>query len=242
MSPTAESNVALVVRHQTDAGIGTVLPLLERHGYDVRYVEASAIADHSESDASALVVVLGGDIAVYETEKYPYVVDELAFLTTRLEAERPTLGICLGAQLMSEALGGRASKGKSTVIGFRDIQLTDAGRDSPLRHFDGVKAMQWHGDSFRLPSGATRLASSAEYSNEAFRMGDFALAVQFHPELTIEMLDEWMSGADDSLAAEGLTADDLRSQWESFGAAMTEASTAMLDEWLASEVVASRLR
>ena len=227
--------VALVIRHLDIAHLGSFAPVLERHGYEIRCIDATDIEGPDAADAvrrADLVVVLGGNMGVYQRDEHPFIDHELIALTVRLEAEQPTLGVCLGAQLMAEALGGRVSRGTSTVIGFTKVQLTDAGRDSPLRHFDGLPLMQWHGDSFRLPAGATRLASSAEYSNEAYRLGDFALAVQFHPELTGAMYEEWIADGAAELAAHGIDASALLEQRDRYAADMERAATAMLGEWL----------
>lgn len=229
------SKIAVVIRHLDIAHLGNFEPVLVSHGYEVRYLEATEMhtSDAAEAACSAdLLVVLGGDMGVYERDEHAFIDHELAALAARLEAEQPTLGVCLGAQMMAEALGGRVSPGKSRMIGFSTVQLTDAGRDSPLRHFDGLPIMQWHGDSFRLPGGATRLASSAEYSNEAYRLGDFALAVQFHPELTGSMYEDWIEDGAAELAAHGIEASDLLAQRDQHGANMERAATAMLDEWL----------
>lgn len=221
---------ALVIQHTPMAHLGGFEPVLAERGWQVRVIEPGDIGE--VTDDADLVIVLGGDEAVYDLPSYPYLEAEIGFLKRRLEAEQPTLGVCLGAQLMAEALGGRVSKGKSDVIGFRRVDLTEAGKDSPLRHFSGIPVMQWHGDSFRLPAGATRLASSAEYSNEAFRMGDYALALQFHPELMGEMYDQWIADGTSELAALDIDPDDLRAQRDEHGAAMQTASAAMLGEWL----------
>lgn len=223
-------SVALVIQHTPMAHLGGFEPVLAARGWQVRVIEPGDIG--GAADDADLVIVLGGDEAVYDLDSYPHLEAEIGFLKRRLEAEQPTLGICLGAQLMAEALGGRVSKGKSDVIGFRRVDLTEAGKDSPLRHFAGIPLMQWHGDSFRLPAGATRLASSAEYSNEAFRMGDYALALQFHPELVGEMYEQWIADGASELAALDIDPDDLRAQRDEHGAAMQAATAAMLGEWL----------
>jgi GMP synthase (glutamine-hydrolysing) len=226
----ASGTLALVIQHSPLAHLGGFAAVLADRGWQVRIVEAPGLA--GLTDDADLVIVLGGDEAVYEQDAHPYLATEVEFLRRRLEAERPTLGVCLGAQLMAEALGGRVSRGKSDVIGFRRVDLTDAGKDSPLRHLAGVPLMQWHGDSFRLPAGATRLASSAEYSNEAFRMGDYALAVQFHPELIGAMYEQWIADGAGELAALAIDPDDLRAQRDEHAAAMEVAAAAMLGEWL----------
>ncbi|WP_165069423.1 glutamine amidotransferase-related protein [Marisediminicola senii] len=227
--------VALVVQHNEREHLGSFADVLESRGYVIHTVRAdldtAGLAGQDAADAD-LVVVLGGDQAVYEPEQHPHLADEVGFLAKRLENERATLGVCLGAQLIAEALGGRVSKGKSVVVGFSEVQVTDAGLDSPLRHLVGVSVMQWHGDSFRLPAGATRLASSAEYSNEAFRMGDYALAVQFHPELTGAMFEEWIAAGQDYLAEHGVDGTQLLADRDRLGAAMQAAGQAMLAEWL----------
>lgn len=223
--------VALVLRHLEIAHLGNLEAVLLDHGYDIRYLDVTAEApqDHPEPD---LVVVLGGDMGVYEKDAHPFLVGELAYLRDRLEAERPTLGICLGAQLIAEALGETVRKGKTVEIGFRQVTPTEAGLDSPLRHVAGVPMMQWHSDTFGLPSGAIRLASSSAYSNEAFALGDYALAVQFHPELTADMYESWIVDGLAELEGLEIEPDDLRRDALANGPAMTAASVAMFSEWL----------
>jgi len=233
MGTIAAGRVAVVIRHLDIAHLGSFDGLLRERGYEITTIDASDLHPGSVEMIDAdLVVVLGGDMGAYQTDEYGYLVDELDLLAKRLESEKPTLGLCLGAQLIAHALGGRASKGKSVVIGFRDVNLTEAGLDSPLRHFAGVPVMQWHGDSFRLPAGATRLASSADYSNEAFRLGDYALAVQFHPELTGTMYEEWIAQGTAELARHGIEAAELLEQRDRYAEQMERAARAMLGEWL----------
>ncbi|TXN32349.1 glutamine amidotransferase [Lacisediminihabitans profunda] len=227
------ARVALVIRHLPIAHLGNLEPVLLANDYEVHYVDVTSEELPAEAAEAPLVVVLGGDMGVYEKDAHPFIARELAFLERRLGSERATLGICLGAQMMAEALGETVRKGKTVEIGFREVRPTDAGLDSPLRHVAGVPMMQWHGDTFALPSGATRLASSAEYSNEAWSLGDRALAVQFHPELTGAMYEEWIVDGLPELERHGIDPDDLRAQAALHGAAMEQASIAMFGEWLA---------
>ena len=223
--------IALVLQHADIAHLGNLEAVLRDHGYDIHYLDATAESprDHPDPD---LVVVLGGDMGVYEKETHPFLVSELSYLRDRLAAERPTLGICLGAQLIAEALGETVRKGRTVEIGFRTITPTEAGLDSPLRHVSGVPMMQWHGDTFSLPSGAIRLASSSAYNNEAFALGAHVLAVQFHPELTEEMHESWITDGLAELAVLEIEPDDLRRDALANGPAMQAASVAMFSEWL----------
>jgi GMP synthase (glutamine-hydrolysing) len=224
--------LAVAIRHEEIAHLGNLEPVLREFGYEIRYLDAAT--DSFDGVAADLVIVLGGDMGVYETEQHPYIPAELAFLEQRLGQRQPTLGVCLGAQMMAGALGADVFKGPSVEIGFRTVEPTDAGRHSPIRHFAGVPVVQWHGDTFELPSGATRLAESAQYANEAYSIGEYALAVQFHPELHGEMYDEWIADGTASLDELGIAHDSLRDERDRYAAGMEAASTAMLREWLTS--------
>ncbi|WP_431279312.1 glutamine amidotransferase [Leifsonia poae] len=237
---TAPTRTALVLQHDPSIHLGNIGPVLLDAGYDVRVIDVAvedvAAIDPAEAD---LVVVLGGEMGVYQTDEYSFLADELVLLRQRIEAERPTLGVCLGAQLMAGALGERVYKGDTTQIGFRRIEPTSAGAESPIRHFDGVPVVEWHGDTFELPASATLLASSSDYSNEAFAIGDFALAVQFHPEVTDEMHEQWVADGYNELDENALDPDALRQDRARYSAAMQDASSRAFSEWLAQLPVGS---
>ncbi|GIT81513.1 GMP synthase [Leifsonia sp. LS1] len=228
------TRTALVLQHDPTIHLGNIGPTLEEHGYALRIVEVTspddvAAIDPAEAD---LVVVLGGEMGAYQTDEFPFLEAEKSLLRDRIEAERPTLGVCLGAQLMAGALGERVYKGDTTQIGYRRVETTEAGAASPLRHFEGVPVVEWHGDTFELPERATRLASSSDYSNEAFAIGDFALAVQFHPEVTDEMHETWVSDGYNELDEQAIDPEALRRDRELYSARMQEASRAAFSEWL----------
>jgi GMP synthase (glutamine-hydrolysing) len=224
---------AVVLQHDPTIHLGNIRPVLEEHGYEVRIVDVTTEdLDAIDPAAADLVVVLGGEMGAYETDAYPFLAAEQRLLRARLGAERPTLGVCLGAQLMAGALGERVYKGDTTAIGYRIVEPTAAGAGSPLRHFTGVPVVQWHGDTFELPATATLLATSSDYSNEAFAIGRHALAVQFHPEVTDEMHERWLTDGYNELDEHAIDPNALRRDRERHSARMQEASRAAFSEWL----------
>lgn len=139
------------------------------------------------------LIVMGGNVGVYEADRYPFLSLEIALLREALSARLPTLGVCLGSQLLAAAGGARVYVGKAPEIGWWPvIRLADdpwlAGwprRFTPLH---------WHRDTFELPPGSVHLASSELYPHQAFRLGS-ALGLQFHVEATVAMARKWMPEA-----------------------------------------------
>ncbi|TFC96182.1 MULTISPECIES: glutamine amidotransferase [Cryobacterium] len=227
------SRVAIVLRHDDTIHLGNLEPVLREHGYSVRYVDTLREDVRGLDPARIdLLVVLGGEMGVYEADNFPALNDEIALLEQRLASGRPVFGVCLGAQLMAAALGSRVYRGPTNEIGYRSVEPTLAGATSPVRHVSGVPVFQWHSDTFDLPEGVTRLAGSPQYGNEAFSIGDWALAVQFHPEVTAEMHEVWLVASEAEVAAEGYNPADLRRDRELYSRGMQGASRAMFSEWL----------
>ncbi|TFC27083.1 glutamine amidotransferase [Cryobacterium sp. TMT2-18-3] len=227
------TRTAVVLRHDDTIHLGNLEPVLREHGYSIRYVdtlrEDVRALDPREAD---LLVVLGGEMGVYEADEFPTLHAEIELLTQRLGASLPVFGVCLGAQLMANALGSRVYRGPTNEIGYRSVEPTEAGATSPLRHVSGVPVFQWHSDTFDLPDGVTRLAGSPQYGNEAFGIGDWALAVQFHPEVTEEMHEVWLEASEAEVSAEGFDVGDLRRERERYSNGMQSASRSMFSEWL----------
>jgi GMP synthase (glutamine-hydrolysing) len=231
---------AAVIQHERMVSLGNFEPVLREHGYDVELVDAG-LAESSPGEFAAalaaaadadLLIVLGSGQGVYDVDQHAFIAPEIAFVRERLATTRPTLGVCFGAQVIAAALGEEVRPGDLVEIGYREVMPTPAGLASPVRHVAGVPVVEWHGDTFDLPAGVERLASAAAYENEAYGIGDWMLAVEFHPELTDEMHEEWLVSDAAYVASAGYAPEALRAEHERFGEPMQVASARMLSEYL----------
>ncbi len=225
---------ATVIRHVHFEDLGAFAPVLERHGYKVRYIDAGLdpMPVH-QADKSDLLVVLGGPVGAYEDDLYPFLRDELALLQHRLANRASVLGICLGAQLVARALGAPVYPGPIKEIGWCPLVLTEAGRNGLLGALDGVPVLHWHGDTFDLPKTAVRLASTAACANQAFSVGDHVLAFQFHPEATGADFERWLIGhACEIAATPGVSVQGLRRQAATLAVAAAAQGQQCLEAWL----------
>jgi GMP synthase (glutamine-hydrolysing) len=215
--------------------LGLLAPIMEREGWDVSFCEA-AVDDlsHASIKNAELLIVLGGPIGVYDTSDYPFLISEIALLEYRLSRGFPTIGICLGSQLMAKALGGRVFKGPVKEIGWGALDLTEAGRSSCLKALQGDDAvvLHWHGDTFDLPRQATRLASNRNYENQAFAYGRHALALQFHIEADPRQLEEWYVGHAAELSAAKVSIPELRAATQRHAKDLVLRADRVFSNWL----------
>lgn len=227
----------LAIRHVAFEDLGSFAPLLESLGYAIRYADAGY--DGIEDNEADLLVVLGGPIGANDDVDFPFIRDELRLIERRIAANRPVLGICLGAQLIARALGAKVYRAKAKEIGFAPIRLTEAGRQSYLASLADVPVLHWHGDTFDLPAGARHLAATEICPHQAFAWGgkDGVLAVQFHPEVTARGLERWLIGHSGELASFGLSVASLRQAAVRHSGALETAGGEMMSRWLASAMV-----
>ena len=225
----------VAIRHVAFEDLGLFGEVLADRGDRVRYIEAAdAKLQDLDPRAADLLVVLGGPIGAYEEDAYPFLTQELKLLEQRLQADLPTLGICLGAQLMARALGASVYPGGRKEIGWAPVRLTEEGLASPLRQFaPDTAVLHWHGDTFDLPEGATRLASTDLYENQAFRWAGNALALQFHAEATASGLEHWFVGhASEISATSGLSVAQLRRQTDVHARRVHREGRQFFEQWL----------
>ncbi len=186
----------LVLQHVAHEVLGTLDPVLRAARLRIRYInfQRDPTARPRVADYDGLVV-LGGPMSAFEDETYPHLSTEVAVIRDALDCDLPILGICLGAQLLARALGGRVHRAPHKEIGWTEVHLTESGQNDPLLGHFGEREhlFQWHSDTFELPTGATHLASSATCPLQAFRSGSRAYGLQFHLEADEAMILRWIA-------------------------------------------------
>lgn len=199
------------IQHLAFEDLGSLENIFYDFGFRVRYFEAGVDDLTPALNYEGLTVILGGPIGVYETEDYPFLKDELEGLKQRLLENKPTIGICLGAQLIAHALGAKVYAGHQKEIGWSELEIKSLDSDSNiLTSLENIKVLHWHGDTFELPNNATLLASSTIYPNQAFSVGNNILALQFHLEMIEESFEKWLIGHTCEIRHAGLSIPQLR--------------------------------
>ena len=224
------------IQHLAFEDLGSLEDIFYDLGYRVRYFEAG-IDDLSKAfNHEGLTIILGGPIGVYETEDYPFLSDEITLLKARLSKNLPTIGICLGAQLIAHALGARVYAGHQKEIGWSVLDIRYATKNILLPLTD-TPVLHWHGDTFDLPQNAVLLASSDIYSNQAFQYGEKILALQFHLEVAADSLEKWLIGHTGELRKAKINIPALRADNQNYAAALETAAEVMIKDFL--KIIAS---
>lgn len=182
-------------------------------------------------DAFDALVIMGGPMNIYQEVAYPWLVAEKHLIERAIESKKLVLGVCLGAQLIADVLGGTVTQNPHKEIGWFPVELTPQGRQCPfLRHCPkSFMAFHWHGDTFSIPPETERLAQSVACANQAFSYRDHVLALQFHLEYCVESIEKMIKHCGDELCAEPFiqSADEIRASYHNVSAIRS-----MLDQLL----------
>jgi len=200
---------AVVVQHEEHEGLGLLEKPLKDAGYALTTHFRSVV--HRDLEAE-LVVVLGGSMSVAAVDQHPFLRDELAFLTERLALGLPTLGVCLGAQLLATAAGATVTRGKNGLeVGVAPVRWTKQGLEDPAVSGLPPKSVMahWHEDTWSPVPDGVLLASTDRYTQQAFRVGK-SYGLQFHAELTADAYGEWLTRDAELLELDGRDLTELR--------------------------------
>jgi GMP synthase (glutamine-hydrolysing) len=234
----------IVLQHEASEGPGLLADALARRGVAMHVVHTHAgdavpaSLDAVDVPRTNALVILGGGMAVYDDDRHSHIRDELRLTEAALAAKAPVLGICFGSQLLARALGARVYAAGRQEIGWYDVTLTnDAKSDALFRDApQSFAPFHWHGDTFDLPKGARLLARSRMTEHQAFAYADHAWGIQFHPEVTLPIVESLL-GSDEAPRA-GLSADALLAESRVKLPRAAEIAMAIFDHF--AEVVVAR--
>jgi GMP synthase (glutamine-hydrolysing) len=222
---------AVIVQHVPHEGPGWLAEVLDDARVDVdirRMYDDDGLPDVNDPDG---LIVLGGPMGAYDDAQAPWLEAVKQLLVDSVSRGTPTLGVCLGAQLLAVACDGRVGPGEAgPELGLGLLHLCDAATDDALlcalaSQQEAVQAVQWHWDHVtRLPAHAVLLASSPAYENQAFRLGERAWGVQFHPEVTLPLVAQWAQDDAAGVRAAGLEPTQVVG-------AVAEAERSLLETW-----------
>ena len=222
---------AIAIRHVHFEDLGLIQPVLQRHGYDVQTLDAGISALDSAQIVNAdLLIVLGAPIGAHDEHIYPFLEHTLNALQHRLGARRPTLGICLGAQLMARTLGANVKPMGHKEIGYAPLSHIEP--DCVLTPLTDIPVLHWHGDQFDIPPQSQRLAASTHCPNQAFALEHHALGLQFHLEADATQIERWLIGHAAELHHAGIDPCQIRLDAQTHGDVLRKAAERVIENWL----------
>jgi GMP synthase (glutamine-hydrolysing) len=204
-----------VLQHHPAENLGSIADALEGAALAWQYVRVfNQQPIPRDMKGAGGLIVMGGAETVYKLDRHPYLRDEIRLIENALADVKPILGVCLGSQLLAAALGANVRRAEQREIGWYPVHLNESASDDRLmrglpREF---MAAHWHSDTFDLPAGAIALASSEITENQAFRHGDNAYGIQFHAEMTGEILTALIAEFGDGLKRVGIDGDAIAAQ------------------------------
>lgn len=191
------------LQHADFEGPGSIETWLQRMGYGITSTHLYSRDLLPKLGELDLLIIMGGPMSVNDEDAYPWLITEKQFIRDAIDAGIPVLGVCLGAQLIANVMGSRIFPAAEREIGWYPVQGLRHGDPGCFQLPDELTVLHWHGETFDLPTGAVRLASSATCENQAFQLGDRVIALQFHLEATAALVDAFVEADADSLQQGG---------------------------------------
>ena len=224
-----------VLQHLATEGLGILEPILNAAGISIHTIHIFAGEKvPAELGTDDGLIVLGGPVSVYESEKYPYLINEIRLIETVLQENKPILGICLGSQLLASALGANIIKSGQQEIGWFPVTLSEAAQTDVL--WNGVEnefmAYHWHGDVFNLPEDAVSLASSMLTEHQAFTHKERAYGILFHPEATKEIIWGMTQNFAEEAEGAGVTQKEILEDSEKYLLAFQAIADKIFNRWV----------
>jgi GMP synthase-like glutamine amidotransferase len=189
------------LQHVPFEGLGSIEPSLRSAGYEITRTALFESTEFPAIDTIDLLVVMGGPMSVNDSDRFPWLLQEIEYIRGAIHSGIPVLGICLGAQLIAAAMGSKVYRNRVKEIGWFPVEGL-CSTDGP--HFclpPSLQVFHWHGETFDLPAGATLLASSEGCENQAFQLGRSVVGLQFHLETTPESARDLVSNCRDELVS-----------------------------------------
>jgi GMP synthase-like glutamine amidotransferase len=183
-----------ILQHADHEGPGEIGAWARERGHEVRVTHLYRDEPPPALDSFDLLVVMGGEMNVYQYRDYPWLLPERRLIASALAAGRRVVGICLGAQLIADALGARVTQNPEYELGWFPVDSTPEGRRLFPSLPEKPTVLHWHGDTFELPAGATPLAASPACPNQGFAVPGQCLALQFHFEADAELAATMVQG------------------------------------------------
>jgi GMP synthase (glutamine-hydrolysing) len=197
----------LSIQNITCETLGTLEGLLRSEEYSISKIHASKDPIPKSANEFSAIIILGGPMSVYDGIKY--LDEEQGLIRDAIQRKIPTLGICLGSQLIASAIGGTVHKGLKKEIGWYNVSPTKKGLSSLFKGLNRIhfRVFQWHGDTYTLPPKTEILAYSNLYP-QAFRFGT-AYGLQFHLEVTTDMIRSWLKEYNKEITEERLRTEEI---------------------------------
>ena len=189
-----------VLQHVPFEGLGSIQAWLDARGAAVSWTRFYASPSLPELAEVDFVIALGGPMSIHDEVAWPWLIDEKRFIREAIASGKRVLGICLGAQLIANALGARVYQNQHREIGWFPVDNV-AQNTSQFQFPSSATVFHWHGETFDLPPGTVRLARSAACENQAFQLGENVIGLQFHLETTPASADAIISHCRNELAA-----------------------------------------